>query len=342
MVAFAGFGPAWAEDPKVAVLPTQIDPSAREIPQIIDDYVLTAVQDLGGLEVIGQDDIGAILGFEKQKELFGCDDTSCFAQIGGALGVAKLVVVRVAKVASDWAVTAKLMQIQGEPRVDARNAEFVSGSAKELLRSIGPIVAALFSGNGHRRKTLPEHAAEPPAQQSAQAAAPTPAEAISPRVEQTSPAAEPEPQPDPNRSRVVIFGQTEYGMGISSASSQAMGVQLGGGFEIAMRRLRLTPHLLGGVAVIVAQNNTFTKLNLRPGVRLGFAVARWFLPFAEAHVRVGVPTGSGTDTTSIGVDLIIGADFCFGNHFRLGLGAGVKPTGNSQRLLTQARLSIAF
>ena len=46
------------------------------MPRIVDDCVLTAAQEIGGFEVIGQDDVQAALGFERQKDLLGCDDTT--------------------------------------------------------------------------------------------------------------------------------------------------------------------------------------------------------------------------------------------------------------------------
>ncbi|MEK7704241.1 MAG: hypothetical protein AAB426_04725 [Myxococcota bacterium] len=130
---------------KVAVLPVQLDTGAEgKVPQLIDDYLLTAVQNMSGLEVIGQDDISALLGFEKQKDLVGCDDASCLANIGGALGVDLIVAVKVALLGTDWVVTAKLINLR-EARVEARTSEIVAGDVKALLRSVPEIARRLFA-----------------------------------------------------------------------------------------------------------------------------------------------------------------------------------------------------
>jgi TolB-like protein len=130
---------------KIAVLPTQIDKSAKaETPSLIDDYVLTAVQHLGKFDVIGQDDISALIGFDKQAQLFDCADTTCIANIGGALGVDHLIAFKVAKLGSDWVVTAKLINMR-EARVVSRISEIITGSATDLLRAVPGVTSNLFA-----------------------------------------------------------------------------------------------------------------------------------------------------------------------------------------------------
>jgi hypothetical protein len=47
---------------------------------------------LGGFEVVSGRDVQAMLGFERARELAGCDDLACFAEIGGALGAQRILV----------------------------------------------------------------------------------------------------------------------------------------------------------------------------------------------------------------------------------------------------------
>ncbi len=137
---------AVAEATKIAVLPVQLDTSAQgQVPKIIDDYMLTAVQNMSGLEVIGQEDINALLGFDKEKELLGCDDASCIASIGGALGVDKLVVIKIARLDQEWMITSKLINIRAT-KVEGRTSDFVKGDVKALLQAAPRLVAQLFGG----------------------------------------------------------------------------------------------------------------------------------------------------------------------------------------------------
>lgn len=135
---------AQAARTKIAVLPVDLDHGAkREVPDLVNDIVLSAVQDLGTFEVIGHDDVNTLLGFEQQKEMLGCDDATCMAQIGGALGVDKLLALRVARLQGDWVVTGKLIDIKSA-RVEDRFSDFVRGSARELLQALPGLVGVLF------------------------------------------------------------------------------------------------------------------------------------------------------------------------------------------------------
>jgi hypothetical protein len=132
------------EKTKIAVVPTQLEESAKGmVPSLFDDYLLTAVQNTSGAQVIGQDDIGAMLGFDKQKQIMNCDDTACMADIGGALGVDKIVSVKIARLGDDWVATAKLINIKAT-KVEARVNEIVPGDTKALLKAVPRLTGKLF------------------------------------------------------------------------------------------------------------------------------------------------------------------------------------------------------
>ncbi|MCK5691042.1 hypothetical protein KAI87_17295, partial [Myxococcota bacterium] len=133
---------------KMAVLPAQFDESAKGlVPKLFDDYLMSAVQNHGNFEVIGQDDINTLLGFDEQKDLMGCDDTSCIADIGGALGVDRIVAFKIARLGEDWVVTSKLINIR-EAKVESRSSDFVSGNVKSLLKAVPSLVAKLLGDLG--------------------------------------------------------------------------------------------------------------------------------------------------------------------------------------------------
>ncbi|MEK7704994.1 MAG: outer membrane beta-barrel protein [Myxococcota bacterium] len=129
-------------------MPVQVDKSAEgQLPQLVNDVVLTAVQNIGTFEVIGQDDVNALIGFEKQKDLVGCDDASCLADIGGALGVDRIFVMKVARVGEEWVTTIKIINIR-EARVEGRSSEFTAGNAKALLLAMPQIVTKVLGTAG--------------------------------------------------------------------------------------------------------------------------------------------------------------------------------------------------
>ncbi|MBI5510494.1 MAG: hypothetical protein HY903_17190 [Deltaproteobacteria bacterium] len=166
-------GVALAAPVKIAVLPAQMDKSAQGmVPKLIDDYLLTAVQNASDAEVIGEEDVNTLLGFDKQKELLGCDDVSCMANLGGALGVDKVVAIKIARLESDWVVTMKLINIR-DTRVEARSSDFVKGDVKALLTAVPGFAAKLFGKGGPSPAAAPAPAATTTATASPAAPPPT-------------------------------------------------------------------------------------------------------------------------------------------------------------------------
>lgn len=52
---------------------------------------------LAGLEVLSSNQVAAVIGLERQKQLLGCNETNCVAELAGALGVDGLVLGNIAR-----------------------------------------------------------------------------------------------------------------------------------------------------------------------------------------------------------------------------------------------------
>lgn len=106
-----------------------------------------------GVKTIAPDDIRALLEKETEKQLLGCEDDSCLAEIGGMLGADVLVKGRVAKIEEGYSVTLN--------SVDARRAtplahisEVWGGESIGLLDLVEPLVDRLFAPNDSLVGTL--------------------------------------------------------------------------------------------------------------------------------------------------------------------------------------------
>jgi hypothetical protein len=131
---------------KVAVMPVKADEGTRAmLPGVLDDYLLTAAQKVGGFEVISQDDINVLLGLERQKELLGCEEVSCFAEIGGALGVDRIAAWEVSRVGAEWAVAGRLLDVRAATVV-RRTAMAVEGDAQALLDAASTLARQVLLG----------------------------------------------------------------------------------------------------------------------------------------------------------------------------------------------------
>jgi hypothetical protein len=55
--------------------------------QLLSNYMLSQLQSVKKLRTVGASDMDAVLAADKQKQALGCNDVSCMAEMGGALGV---------------------------------------------------------------------------------------------------------------------------------------------------------------------------------------------------------------------------------------------------------------
>ncbi len=55
--------------------------------QLLSNYMLSQMQSVKKLRTVGASDMDAVLAADKQKQALGCNDVSCMAEMGGALGV---------------------------------------------------------------------------------------------------------------------------------------------------------------------------------------------------------------------------------------------------------------
>lgn len=95
-----------------------------------------------GLRVISSEDITAVLGMERQRQLMGCEQ-SCTAELAAALGADGVVIARVGLLGTGYAVSARV--------VSARNAEVLAdateqvGSAAAMPRALDHLAWALVN-----------------------------------------------------------------------------------------------------------------------------------------------------------------------------------------------------
>lgn len=118
-----------------------VDP---RVGRIVSESVVTELRKMRGLLVVSMEEVRAMLALESDKQLSGCGDDSCLAEIGDALGV-------------DGLVVGQLLDLDGSSvfvlrRIDQRNAKVVGSVQKrldaadgeEFLAAVGPAVAELF------------------------------------------------------------------------------------------------------------------------------------------------------------------------------------------------------
>jgi TolB-like protein len=97
---------------KAAVLDLQAQGGiSKERAQVLTDVIASAVRGPLQCTVLSRTDIRALVSFEEEKQLAGCDKESCIAEIGDALGVDRLVIGSIARIDERVVISLRLVDM---------------------------------------------------------------------------------------------------------------------------------------------------------------------------------------------------------------------------------------
>lgn len=116
---------------------------------------------LEGISVVTATEIRELLGLERQKQLLGCDeDTSCMAEVAGALDADEMVGFEIALVNEKYTVSWRRMDVRKARTVQGETRRFEQKDGEELLAMVGESVKAMYSDRalkpGRVRGVAPE------------------------------------------------------------------------------------------------------------------------------------------------------------------------------------------
>jgi TolB-like protein len=120
-----------AARPKLALLEVKAGQGLEPKAGATLTAILAADAARAGFEVISQADIGAMLAFQKQRQMLGCSDDGCLAELGGALGADYVLSGEAARVASRDHLTLTLLDAK-RAKVLGRSAGFSPAGDDEL------------------------------------------------------------------------------------------------------------------------------------------------------------------------------------------------------------------
>jgi hypothetical protein len=108
------------------------------VAEMLTETFLVGLRDTGAFtSVIGGSDLRATLDLEQAKSAVGCNDNSCLAELGGALGVPFLAHVSIGKIGDEFVLTLKVISAE-EGRVLGR-AMRTAGKEAQLLKLIAEL-----------------------------------------------------------------------------------------------------------------------------------------------------------------------------------------------------------
>ena len=130
----------------------------KQLQVLLNEQLLTLVSQSGAFDrVVGAGDVRDLLDLEQQKAAFDgdCDDTSCMAELGGALGVRQMINVSLGKVGGAFLITFKRMDVDESEVLHRDSAK--AGSEGELLDALDALVTGALG--------VPKTGTAPPARQ---------------------------------------------------------------------------------------------------------------------------------------------------------------------------------
>jgi TolB-like protein len=135
-----------AKRPKLAVTEIRAPTGDAQLTALLSEMALTEASASGSFSVIGQSDVAAMLGLERQRQMLGCSDSSeCFAEIGGALGADYLLVGTAGQLGALWRIDLKLVEVR-KRSVASRAGESIEPKPELLAAAIQRCVRQVMAG----------------------------------------------------------------------------------------------------------------------------------------------------------------------------------------------------
>ncbi len=115
----------------------------RELAALLQDIFVARLQKVDRYEIISNSDIARMLNVEQQKQLVGCDETSCLAEIGGALNARWLVTGNLSLLGGKQVLSLKLVDTQAA-RLDNQLAKELPDDDRALSEAVRVATYELF------------------------------------------------------------------------------------------------------------------------------------------------------------------------------------------------------
>jgi hypothetical protein len=112
--------------------------------RVTEESLLAELRKLQRASVLSLDEVKALLDLEAEKQLLGCSESSCLAEIAEALGADALVTGGVTQVGDAVTVAWKRIDPSAAAVVQTFTRQLTAAGGEELLAVVGPGVEELF------------------------------------------------------------------------------------------------------------------------------------------------------------------------------------------------------
>ena len=166
--------------PKIAVMDVVLKAGAPAgAGQILAEAIVAEVRKREpSAQVISAEEIRSMIQVEGEKQQLGCHsekELACLTEIGGALGVERVVIGSLGRLGKTYVYSLKLVDVTRAQVLRSASLELATHDDDELLNATAKLVAQLFPGSQIRAPA----AAEAPAEIPSTSESPPPAAAVS-------------------------------------------------------------------------------------------------------------------------------------------------------------------
>jgi TolB-like protein len=158
-LVFAAPLPAVAADEPVSIAVMEFTSKGgvtQDQMDALSDMLSNQIRSMGNYEVIGKSDIRSMLTMEEQRQrLSTCNDQSCLAEIGGALGARWVVVGNVSLFGKTYLLNLKLIDVEGAS-VASGISRSITGGEDKLLAELPGAARELLDAVADRLSTAAE------------------------------------------------------------------------------------------------------------------------------------------------------------------------------------------
>ena len=135
--------PAFANaSAKLAVLPIEHTGLRADLVPTLTAVLSVELERTGAFDVVSTAELESILNFERQRDVFECADTNCLAEIGGALGVDRILRTHIGRVGSAYVLDIVVINLR-EGRSEARAYQGAVAHPEALIGLVRRSVAQL-------------------------------------------------------------------------------------------------------------------------------------------------------------------------------------------------------
>jgi hypothetical protein len=126
---------------KIVLLPlAALGGVPKETAQLLGDALAGELRKRQGVSVLTQADVAALLGVEKTRQMLGCSDSGCMAEIGGSLGADRVVHGSLGRIGESLVVNVSALDPK-RALAAAAVSERLRGGQEEAFLDVLPSIA---------------------------------------------------------------------------------------------------------------------------------------------------------------------------------------------------------